>query len=117
MGRKKTSEFSLVIVVGAFSQNVGTINEQTQVTCDFQKIEVIPGHWMKSIIMNWLFYFLSIFSSLTALPDFLIGTTVALGECRPELGSNQTVFKVNRKKTDGWDYPCGFESYEMKRFI
>ena len=60
MSRKKTSEFSLVILVGALSQNVETINEKTQVKCDFQKIEVIPGHWMKSIVMNWLFYFLSI---------------------------------------------------------
>ena len=54
---------------------------------------------------------------MTARPDFLLDTSVTLGECRPELDSNQTIFKVNRKKTDGWDYPCGFESYEMKRFI
>ena len=55
MSRKKTSEFSLVILVGVFSQNVETINQQTQVKCDFHKIEVIPGHWMKSIVLIWMF--------------------------------------------------------------
>lgn len=54
---------------------------------------------------------------MIALPDFLLDANITLGECRPERGSNQTVFKVNRRRADGWDYPCGFESFEMKRFI
>ena len=70
---------------------------------------------------------------IPARPDFLFDFTVTLGECEPvgQTGFNQTEpvfnpdfnrsvnrgFVVNRLESTKWDYPCGFESFEMKRFI